>query len=210
VRARPLQKALERLCWSRSARYLGHVSYALGRAAVAALSLWVAGCNSLVMWRASTRSPLHQLAHKIAIYVAVSPQVAAADDGGNILALVDALEAKLRASGREVSVIAARLDETPPVPRIELQFQSSEGGDPQMRGAGQLVNVLGLPGLVVGTGMVVHGSSGVVVDIYAVPDSGPPTFTGRVSGTTFGNASDSGNVAGAESAGESIARRLLN
>lgn len=78
-----------------------------------------------------------------------------------------------------------------------------------MRGAGQLVGLLGLPGAVAGSAMVVGGRSGVVVDVYAVPVSGPPTFTGRVTGTTLGNASDAGNVAGAESAGESIARNLL-
>lgn len=78
-----------------------------------------------------------------------------------------------------------------------------------MRGAGQLVGFFGLPGAVAGAGMIVGGRAGVVVDVYAVPASGPPTFTGRVSGTTFGNASDVGPVAGAESAGESIARSLL-
>jgi len=100
--------------------------------------------------------------------------------------LVDALEVRLRDSGREVSVIAARLDEVPPLPRVELQFQSTAAGDLQMRGAGQLVGVLGLPGAVSGSGMVLGGRAGVVVDVYAVPASGPPTFTGRVSGTTFG------------------------
>ena len=180
-----------------------------GRAALVGLWLLATACNSLVSWRHLNRSPQHHLAQKLSIYVAVSPQVAAADDGGNVLALVDALEAQLRASGREVSVVAARLDEPAPVPRVELQFQSTAAGNPQMRGAGQLVGVLGVPGAVAGTAMVVGGRSGVVVDVYAVPVDGPPTFTGRVSGSTLGNASDVGNVAGAQSAGESIARNLL-
>lgn len=183
--------------------------YRWGRVALIGLWLVTAACNSLVSWRNVNRSPQHQLAHKLSLYVAVSPQVAAADDGGNILALVDALEAQLRASGREVTVVAARLDETAPVPRVELQVQSTATGSPQMRGAGQLVAVLGVPGAVAGAAMTVTGRSGVVVDVYAVPASGPPTFTGRVSGTTLGNASDVGNVAGAQSAGESIARALL-
>lgn len=176
---------------------------------MAGMLLWAAACNSLVSWRNVNRAPQHQLPHTLAIYVAVSPQVSSADDGGNVLALVDAIEARLRASGREVTVVPARLDEPAPLPRVELQIQSTAGGDPQMRGAGQLVGLLGLPGAVAGASLTVSGSSSVVVDVYAVPASGPPTFSGRVSGTTFGNASDSGNVAGAEAAGDSIARILL-
>lgn len=180
-----------------------------GRFGLAGVVLLAAACNSVVSWRSLSRAPQHQLAHSLAIYVAVSQQVSSADDGGNILALVDALEARLRASGREVSVVTARLDEPAPLPRVELQFQSTEGGDPQMRGAGALVSMLGLPGAVVGSGMAISGTARVVVDVYAVPASGPTTFAGRVTGITFGNASDSGNVAGAEAAGESIARNLL-
>lgn len=78
-----------------------------------------------------------------------------------------------------------------------------------MRGAGQLVGGLGLVGAAAAGVTSVAGSSGVVIDVYAVPASGPVTFSGRVTGTTFGNASDSGNVAGAQAAGESIAARLL-
>lgn len=166
-------------------------------------------CNSLVTWRNIAQSPQYQLPQAITIYVAVSPTVSAGDDGGNVLALVDGLESGLRGSGREVSVLAARADEKPPLPRIELQVQSSDGGDPTMRGAGELVGFFGLAGAVAQSATSVAGSSKVVVDVYVVPASGTTTFSARVAGMTFGNASDSGNVAGAQSAGNSIASRLL-
>ncbi len=165
-----------------------------------ALLLSALSCSSLVAWRNSSRLPQHALPRKVAIYVVVSPHVSAADDGGNVAALVDALEARLRESGREVSVVPARADEAPPVPRIELQIQSTERGNPAMRGAGVF---FAMP-----TGEPLEDSARVVVDVYAVPASGPPTFSGRVSGITFGPYGS--NVDGAESAGASIARRLLH
>ncbi|HEX2875255.1 MAG TPA: hypothetical protein VHP33_28585, partial [Polyangiaceae bacterium] len=179
------------------------------RCAIVGGSAFALACNSLVGWRMINRQPRHELPHDVTIYVALGPRVSAADDGGNVAAVVDGLEAKLREAGREVSVVAARPGEPPPVPRVELQIQSTDQGDPAMRGAGQLVGGLGLVGAAAAGVTSAAGSSGVVIDVYAVPASGPVTFSGRVTGTTFGNASDSGNVAGAQAAGESIAARLL-
>jgi hypothetical protein len=68
-----------------------------------------------------------------------------------------------------------------------------------MRGAGVFVPV--------SSGEPLEDMAKVVVDVYAMPVSGPPTFSGRVTGVTFG--AYGSNVDGAESAGASIARRLL-
>jgi len=149
----------------------------------------------------------HHVPEHVVVYVAVSRQVASVSDGGNVAALVDGLERELVAHGRQVTVVGARLDERPPVPRIELQFQFVDVGDPQLRGAGQLGNLLGAPlGVSV---MTVGDSSDVHVDIYAVPESGPVTFTGRLRATNWGSTTGHDAVAASESAGESIAKTLL-
>ena len=175
------------------------MSRGLGSWMCLVLVLGALGCSSLVAWRNSSRLPGHRLPQKIAIYVAISPNVSAADDGGNVAALVDALEARLRESGREVSVVPARPNEVPPAPRIELQVLGTDRGNPEMRGAGQLFGVWAASSD--------EDFSKIVVDVYAVPANGPPTFSGRVTGVTFG--SYGSNVDGADSAGASIARRLL-
>jgi hypothetical protein len=167
----------------------------------------LSGCSGLVLWKMRRTTAAHHMPAHVVVYVAISPQVASVDDGGNVAALVDGLERELVARGKQVTVVAAQLDERPPVPRVELQFQIVDKGDMELRGAGQLTSLLGAP---VGFGAITPtDSSDVLVDIYAVPESGPVTFTGRLRATNWGSTTGHDSVAAAENAGESIANTLL-
>jgi hypothetical protein len=87
--------------------------------------------------------------HAVTVYVAVS-DAAAKTDSGNVAAMVDAIEAKLTKEGYLVTIVAARSDERPPVPRLELQVLSSDSGSATARGAGDLTGFFGTAGLVGG------------------------------------------------------------
>jgi hypothetical protein len=172
-----------------------------------ALVLGLEGCSGVVLWKMRVTTAEHRVPDDVVVYVAVSPLVADNDDGGNVAALVDGLERELRARGKRVTVVPARLDERPPLPRVELQFQVTDAGDPELLGAGQLLNLIGTPA---GIGVGTFGTrSEVAVDIYAVAPTGAVTFTGRLKATNWGSTTGHDSVAAAESAGESIAKTLL-
>lgn len=171
-----------------------------------ALAIWLLLLGSLgacSTWSLRTRAPGHTLPQKVVLFVAVAKSVSAADDGGGVAALVDGVEAGLRARGREVEIVAAHPDEAPPVPRVELQVQSSEAGDPGMRGAGNYAP------LVVGAPLFLSAIGKVVIDVYVVPASGPPTLSGRMTARLSSTTSGYDAVSDAEAAGATIARNLL-
>jgi hypothetical protein len=143
--------------------------------------------------------------NEVVIYVAVSDQVAKSDTG-NVAAMVDTIESELREEGRVVSIVAARLDERPPLPRVEIQVASSDSGDAQLRGAGDLSGLL-MP--VTGVALVGAGSGHMRVDAYVVPADGRKArFIGRYESGSFGAISDQETAAG-ERVGSSIAAALL-
>jgi hypothetical protein len=160
----------------------------------------LSGCST---WTLKTRAPGHTLPQKGVLFVAIAKNVSAADDGGAVAALVDGLEAGLRARGREVEIVAAHPDEAPPVPRVELQVQSSETGDPGMRGAGNYMP------LAVGVPLALSAMGKVVIDVYVVPESGPPTLSGRMTARLSSTTSGYDAVSDAEAAGTTIALNLL-
>jgi hypothetical protein len=142
---------------------------------------------------------------EVTLYVAVSDAVADADTGV-VLALVDALETDLREEGYQVTVLAARPDERPPRPRLEVQVVASDGGDETLRGAGQFGGLFGLTGSAVGIAAMVSGASDIEVEYYVVSaNGGKPTVQGQLSAGSIGDdAADAG-----KSAGHAIARRLI-
>lgn len=175
--------------------------------ALSALFLSVLGCSGVVLWQTRQRAPQHRVPREVVVYVALSPLVASVDDGGNVVALVDGLERRLREAGKNVSVVTARANEAPPVPRIELQFQLANPGDMQMRGAGQVANLIGTP---MGVGVMTIGdSSEVLVDVYAVSARGRATFAGRIKASNWASTTGYDATSASESAGREIGDELL-
>lgn len=158
------------------------------------------------------RTPL--VPHDVTVYIAMS-DAAAETDTGNVAAMVEALEAKLTKEGYVVTIVAARRDERPPVPRLELQVLSSESGDAAVRGAGNLVGLFGAAGLVgsvaaVGGGVVVSSERGtMLVDAYVVRGGDEPAlYLGRISSKAQAGGAEDAIDAG-RGAGNAIARRAL-
>jgi hypothetical protein len=105
-------------------------------------------------------------------------------------------------------VVAARSDETPPLPRVQLEFLEFGAGNRMMR------NSIGSPFAMLNTMVVVNpialatenaGTGRIVIDCYFLPaHDNTPSFAGRVRGfVTSGGDSDS-----AEAAGKLIAKAL--
>lgn len=141
---------------------------------------------------------------EVTIYVAVSDRVAKTDSG-NVAAMVDALEADLRDEGRLVTIVGARLDERPPVPRLELQVWDSDSGNARLRGAGELTGLLSP----VGSALVAAGGGEMVVHVYVVTSAQSARYLGRFSSGSFGAASEA-EIAAGERTGHKIASRLEN
>ena len=140
---------------------------------------------------------------EVTVYVAVSDRVAKTDSG-NVAAMVDALEADLREDGRVVTIVAARLDERPPVPRVELQVRDSDSGDAELRGAGKISGLL-MP--ITGAALVGAGTGSMQVDAYVVTSANRSRLLGRYSGSSFAALSDE-SVAAGDRVGHSIASSL--
>ena len=161
--------------------------------ALAVLAVVLAACGA--GWSGKVKSDDHELPKKITIYVAMSPAVAN-NDSGLAAAVVDALSTDLIKRGYEAPIEVAAPGDKPPVPRLELQIVESEGGNTEMRGAGQF---LGVPGT------EIAGASSISVDCYVVAANGKTTFKGRVNGGTFGNTTGYDAVVAGEQVGLSIA-----
>lgn len=143
--------------------------------------------------------------NEVVVYVAVSNQVARTDTG-NVAAMVDTIESELRGQGRIVSIVAARLDEKPPVPRVEIQVASSDSGDAQLRGAGKISQLLGP---LTGVALVGAGSGSMRVDAYVVAKGpGQTRLLGRYQSSSFAAISEEATAAG-ERVGSNIASDLL-
>jgi hypothetical protein len=145
--------------------------------------------------------PSHPLPQQISIYVAISDEVAASNDGGSIAALVEALDDDLRERGYQPVIIAAHPAEKPPLPRIELQVLSADWGSRGMRGAGNLAGMAAAPAGVV----AVAASGSLVVDCYVVQADSSVTFNRRYQASTLFTDHDGYDTAGAERTGRSIA-----
>ena len=142
---------------------------------------------------------------EVTVYVAVSQRVAKTDSG-NVAAMVDALEADLRANGRFVTIVAARFDEAPPVPRVEIQVRASNSGDDALRGAGKLSQLL-MP--VAGIALVGAGDGSMEVDAYVVTSDNRARLLGHYSSSAFGAISEE-SVAAGDRVGHSLASDLAD
>lgn len=145
----------------------------------------------------------HYFPDQVTVYVAVSTRVAKTDSG-NVAAMVDALEADLRDAGRIVSIEGARLDEQPPQPRLEIQVRDSDSGNAELRGAGQLTQLLSP---LTSVALVGAGGGNMVVDAYIVDAANVSHYVGHFSSGTFGAVSNV-EIAAGERVGHDIARRL--
>jgi hypothetical protein len=140
---------------------------------------------------------------EVTVYVAVSTRVAQTDSG-NVAAMVDTLEADLREAGNLVGIVGARLDERPPLPRLEIQVRDSDSGDSQLRGAGQLTQLL-MP--VTGVALVGAGGGTMVADVYIVDTRNVAHYVGHFSSGSFGAVTEV-EIAAGERVGHAIASRL--
>jgi hypothetical protein len=175
---------------------------------VAALFCVILGACS-AGWRVREKADAHQLPKHVTIYVVMSDQVAATDSG-LAAAVVDALATELMKRGHEAPIEVAKLGEKVPVPRIELQIVGSQGGNAEMRGAGQFGGVLGAPGAAVGAGAGVAGASSITVDCYVVQANGNVTFRGRIGGASLGNTTGYDAVEAGEAVGLKIASSIAD
>jgi hypothetical protein len=141
--------------------------------------------------------------HEVTVYVAVSARVGQSDRG-NVAAMVDALEADLREGGSLVSILGARLDERPPVPRLEIQVRDSDSGEPVLRGAGQLTQLMSP---LTGLALVGGGGGSMDVDAYIVDKDNVAHYVGHFESGSFG-ATTEVDVAAGDRVGHAIARRL--
>jgi hypothetical protein len=165
------------------------------------LGLGFVGCVP----RAGARSVLGRyFPQKVTVYLAVSSRVAQTDTG-NIVAMIDVLEQELREQQRLVEIVAARLDEQPPKPRLELQVRDSDSGDAELRGAGQFTELL-MP--VTGVALVGVGGGSMTVDAYVVTGN-EQLYVGRFESGSFGAVSEA-SVAAGERVGLNLARRLAS
>ncbi len=146
-------------------------------------------------------TPSHPLPRQISIYVAITDDVAASNDGGSIAALVEALDDHLRERGYQPVIVGARADEKPPLPRIELQVLSADWGSRGMRGAGNLAGTVAAPAGVI----AIAATGSLVVDCYVVQADSKVTFRQRYQASTLFTSHNGYDTAGAERTGRSIA-----
>lgn len=177
----------------------------LGIAAFA-LALSSVGCST--SWHKLEHTREHRLPKQIPIYLIVSDNVAGVNDHGLVLAMVDALEVDLRERGHSVSLVPAHPDETPPVPRVELQVLEQERANAGMQGAGALAFVFGPLGAAAGTAATLAGRGNVIVDCYVVNRESRVTFSGRLE--AFDSNQQQAAISAGENAGRAIARSLAN
>lgn len=152
------------------------------------------------------REAQYPLPQRVTVYIAISDRVAKTDSG-NVLAMVETIEADLREAGHFVDIVPARNEEAPPVPRVELQVRTSDPADTETMAGAQLV------GMVTPVAVVALSAAGSMdVDAFIVSNAqSPATYVGRVRtssmfGATLGQ--DEATLAG-ERAGHSIADKLL-
>ena len=164
------------------------------------------GCSN--SWRKVERVRDYQLPQQVPIYLAVSDEVADSNDNGLVLAMVEALESDLQQRGHLISLVPAHPDETPPLPRVELQVVGRERANIAMQGAGAVAFVFGPVGAVAGSLAVLHGRGSVMVDCYVVNHESQTTFSGRLE--AFGSNEQQAAVSAGENAGHAIARSIAN
>lgn len=160
--------------------------------------LSVLGCTPQLSPRVARVFP-----EQVTIYVAVSARVAKTDTG-NVSAMVDALEADLKEAGRLVSIEGARLGEKPPLPRLEIQVRDSDSGDAQLRGAGQLTQLLSP---LTSLALIAAGGGNMVADVYIVDEGDRSQYVGHFTGGSFGAVTEV-EIAAGERVGHQIARHL--
>ncbi len=152
------------------------------------------------------------LPKQVALYVAMSPEATAHDDGG-VRALLDALEADLRKQEHTVTVTVIKTNPTHPLPapRVELQIVDADSGDDLLRGVGQFGFLFGAAGAVGGTAAVIAGSGGMTIDCYVVASNDlKPTFAGRINARAFSDNQGRDAVAAGANAGHAIGREIAN
>jgi hypothetical protein len=111
------------------------------------------------------------------------------------------LDDELRERGFHPTIVVARHDEKPPLPRIEVQVLSADWGNRGMRGAGNLAAMAVPPATVV----AIAGGGSMLVDCYVVQADSQVTYSGRFKAGTFGSDGAGYDTVHAEHAGRSIA-----
>lgn len=98
----------------------------------------------------------------------------------------------------------ARLGEKPPLPRLEIQVRDSDSGDAQLRGAGQLTQLLSP---LTSLALIAAGGGNMVADVYIVDEGDRSQYVGHFTGGSFGAVTEV-EIAAGERVGHQIARHL--
>jgi hypothetical protein len=147
--------------------------------------------------------PVHQ---SVAILITTSDQVNAADDGGGVATLAEAVTDGLKENGIESQLYASK-DDHPPAPRIELNvlyWHGTGAVSHKLAGAGLVVPVAGVAAL------ATAGNKMVVDCAVFLPGRAEPAFSQRFEkwGLGLGWTATDGNAA-ANKVGEAIVGRIL-
>jgi hypothetical protein len=171
---------------------------------VVTLAVPLSACGSGAYWDVQQKAPAYRVPEPVTLYILVSEQVNAADSNGAVLTAVETVEEELRAAGHRVRVVPGNRSETPPVPRVELEFQHFDGGDKVLRAmvGGNPISAYAFMPIVNPVALAGNqGATGrIVIDCYAVPATdGHVTFAGRVrgfvmSGDEFSSSREAGRL----------------
>jgi hypothetical protein len=168
----------------------------------------LAGCPTMRTWDVQETLRAYRLPRKVTVYVAISPEVAAVNDQGQVEAVVDGIERRLRETGRDVTIEGARPGEAAPTPRVELQFRSVRpGATSEWIAPGTLLVPIATG--VATAALAYYDRAEMIVDVYAILPNGSPAFRGRIESTHTGAVTGWNPAGAAEGTGESIANALL-
>lgn len=166
------------------------------------------GCPTMRTWDTQQTLRPYRLPRQVIVYVAISREVAATNDQGQVQAVVDGLDRRLREAGHDVAIEGARPGEAPPAPRVELQFRSLRpGATSEWIAPGALLVPIAAGAAT--AAVAYYDRAEMVVDVYAVLSDGTPAFRGRIESTHTGAITGWNPADAAEGTGESIADALL-
>jgi hypothetical protein len=153
------------------------------------LLAWLVGACAVAQWKSSETAAGYVPPSQLYLVVKLGPEFdSAANDGGGIAALVDALNAELAEQG--IGVTFAAPDESRAYPRLTLLIRASDAGNRVL----SHFTPAGSPSISVASELTMAAGRA-------------PSFRGEIEGTIVGASTTDSNT-GAEKVGRAIARAV--